>query len=518
LVLRGYLDQLAVDPGSQLSIRLSSSDPSPSLRALKFRHSDPNPKGPGILEEHRDLLITRICSVRNEEVITGSVGLIPECFTEVTREFTFVTWVLPTRLNGLAVLASWQTDLGIAQIVITDGHLAVVTGEQIAAIAPHTLRERQWCFVAVSISEPDAVTLAWGVWGRTGGPYTLTRRPDQAAPIPLIGSPLLLGGALNGDGRPVGLFDGKISTPSLLHCQPDPIALMDLMNWGVEDAIGDTSILARWAFGSPGDLDRIVDLSGHNRNGTLLNAPSLGVSGPPLISCDSPHSLPQASPYQAVHFHRDDLDDCGWPETHVLKIPPDADSGFYVVRVAASDGEVDLPFVIRPSKPAQVLLLAPTFTWQAYANLGRDPDLYPGLSHYALHSDGSPVYISTRLKPMPGIGPAARIEVDGVDSFLAADPATPAGSVTHLLMADLYVNYWHGGGVRGHKRWGPACSRRSGARRLPYSRALGAPGVLDRRDARCARAIHRPRRQCHVPRRERPVLGDLSASFTPSPA
>ena len=95
-----------------------------------------------------------------------------------------------------------------------------------------------------------------------------------------------------------------------------------------------------------------------------------------------------------------------------------------------------------PSKPAEVLLLAPTFTWQAYANLGRDPEIYPGLSHYALHGDGSAVYISTRLKPMPGIGPAARVEVDAVDSFLAADPDDPGGLGTHLLMADLYANYW----------------------------------------------------------------------------
>ena len=66
---------------------------------------------------------------------------------------------------------------------------------------------------------------------------------------------------------------------------------------------------------------------------------------------------------------------------------------------------------------------------------------FPGLSHYAFHRDGSPVYVSTRLKPAPALEPGARVEVDGVDSFLGEEQG-PTASATHLLMADLYVNYW----------------------------------------------------------------------------
>lgn len=169
------------------------------------------------------------------------------------------------------------------------------------------------------------------------------------------------------------------------------------------------------------------------------------MTGPPPIRGAAPDPGPSSlpgPPYHTVHFHRHDLDDCRWPETHLLKIPPDARSGFYTIRAASTGDQVDLPFIVLPRRSAKVLLLAPTFTWQAYANLGRDPALYPGLSHYALHSDGSPVFITTRRKPMPGIGPSARVEVDAVDAFLATDSGAPADAATHLLMADLYANYW----------------------------------------------------------------------------
>ncbi len=89
-----------------------------------------------------------------------------------------------------------------------------------------------------------------------------------------------------------------------------------------------------------------------------------------------------------------------------------------------------------------MLLLVPTYTWQAYANLGRDPLHYPGLSHYALHRDGSPVYITTRLKPAPATDPRARVEVDGVDSFISSDETASTADASHLLMADLYANWW----------------------------------------------------------------------------
>ncbi len=443
-MLRGYLDQLSVAPGAALPARLSGDDQVPAVQVLRFRHSDPNPAGPGVLAEPQDWQVTQLREVRPGRESPGSAGLVPGCFPDQVATVTFCAWIEPTRLDGEPVIAAWQAGSQVTRLLLLDGRLALVA-DQPLIVAPHVLHERQWYFVAASLSERGQVTIAWGQLGRTGGPYTLTGNAP-AVPVPSAGSPFVLGGTLDGDGRPQGWFDGTISAATLLSSEPDPIALMDIMNWGVGAAAAQADVTAQWAFGPAADLDKIVDLSGHGRDGSLLNAPSLGVTGPPPVGSDVTAVPPAGPPYLAVHFHRDDLADCQWPQTHELVIPADADSGCYVVRAIGRDGTVDLPFVVGPSGRPPVLLLAPTFTWQAYANLGRDPRLYPGRSHYAQHDDGSPVYISTRRKPMPGIGPAARVEVDAVDSFLASDQADEAAAnglfAAHLLMADLYVSYW----------------------------------------------------------------------------
>jgi N,N-dimethylformamidase beta subunit-like protein len=446
-VLRGYLDQLTAAPGTALPVRLSGDHRAPAVQVLRLRHSDPNPAGPGVLAEPQEWPVSQLSDVRSEQVRTGSAGLIPGCFAKPAGPVTFCAWVWPTRLEAAPVIAAWQAGDRAARLLLRDGRLALVADDEALVVAPHALHERQWYFVAVSLNEPAArVTIAWGQHGRTGGPYTVTSSLPPAVPVPSAGSAFVLGGTL-ADGQPAGWFDGKIAAPALLSSEPDPIALMDIMNWGVVAAVAERDILARWAFGPPGDLDAIIDLTGHGHSGTLVNAPGLGVTGPPPVGSDLTATRALRPPYQSVHFHRDDLADCRWPQTHELVVPAQADSGFYVLRATDEQGIADLPFVVRPSGRPPVLLLAPTFTWQAYANLGRDPGLYPGRSHYALHDDGSPVYVSTRLKPMPGLRPAARVEVDAVDSFIAADPADTAAAgeglaSAHLLMADLYASYW----------------------------------------------------------------------------
>jgi N,N-dimethylformamidase len=383
--------------------------------------------------------VTALGPVAEQTTASGSFAVIPHALDSCRDGFAFLAWVQPTHLEGTTVIASWMSAGGPSVLAIERRQLFLASpGAGKFLESPHASHERQWCFVAVLVGEKAGI--AWGVLGRTGGPYQIAC-PGEERALPTASSPLLLGGSFDADGEPRGAFDGKIASPVLLDRAPDAVCLMDLMNFGAEGVLGDEGVLARWAFASGDDLERVVDLSGHERHGSLSNAPGLGVLGPPDVAGRSGEMAPAGPPFEAVHFHSDDLDDCRWPDTHVLEVPPEARSGLYALRVSGARDELQLPFVVRPSRPAPVLLLAPTYTWQAYANLGRDPAAYPGLSHYALHRDGSPVYVTTRLKPAPTLSPQARVEVDGVDSFLG-DDSGPTASATHLLMADLYVNYF----------------------------------------------------------------------------
>jgi N,N-dimethylformamidase len=345
-------------------------------------------------------------------------------------------------MTGTNVIASWRADQSAAELVFSGHCLGFRLGGQLLAEAPHDFRERLWVFVGVTVRPADsAVSLLWGQHGRNGGPYQVTR-PVGRVPAIDAGSALLLGGRRDDDGTLAGALDGKLARPMLIAGECDEIALMDLMNWGPRALPEGTSVVGNWLFGSAEDLDRIIDASGRERHGYLVNGPALGITGPGPAGHAEAAPPPAGPPYDSAHFHTDDLDDCRWPRTHSVRVPADAPSGFYLVRASDGGGRAELPFIVTPARPLRVLLVAPTYTWQAYANLGRDPGIWPGRSHYALHGDGSPVYITTRLKPMPTIEPGARVEVDGVDAFAGDAGGGPAGTATHLLMADLYANYW----------------------------------------------------------------------------
>jgi N,N-dimethylformamidase len=132
--------------------------------------------------------------------------------------------------------------------------------------------------------------------------------------------------------------------------------------------------------------------------------------------------------YAAIHFHRDDLTDCGWVSQAQIDLPPDLPSGVYAVRLTASDETEDLvPVFVRPAPDAVVaplLLVLPTNSYLAYANdhvgvdsprtqiwsqmvptldefeLFRNAHREIGLSLYEVHGDASPVFYSSWRRPI----------------------------------------------------------------------------------------------------------------------
>jgi N,N-dimethylformamidase len=441
-MLRGYLETLSTSPGSSVQARLSAHDQPSAARIVRLAHGDPNPAGPGFVSEVCPWTVTALRPVADEATAPGSFAMVPRVLERCRNGFALLAWVMPTLLDGERVIGSWMTAAGPAKLAVDGGRLSLASANGGTLLeSPHEMRERQWYFVAVGVGVGQHTSIAWGVLGRTGGPYQLVGLGDDGA-MPMASSPLLLGATFDHDGEPRGSFDGKIARPLLLGAAPDAVGLMDLMNFGAERVLGDRGVIARWGFGAAGDPDVVVDLSGNGHHGSLANAPSLGVTGPPDAGGAGGDEAPAGPPFEAVHLHTDDLDDCRWPGSHLVEVPSEARSGLYALQVTGDGDEVHLPFVVHPRHQAPVLMMAPTYTWQAYANLGRDPRAYPGLSHYALHRDGSPVYITTRLKPAPATGPGARVEVDGVDSFIGDDEAGSTADASHLLMADLYVNWW----------------------------------------------------------------------------
>jgi N,N-dimethylformamidase len=127
--------------------------------------------------------------------------------------------------------------------------------------------------------------------------------------------------------------------------------------------------------------------------------------------------------YGAIYFHSDEMIDSGWEYNLSFELPKDLKSGVYAVRLEAG-GRADLyPLFVRArSEGADVLFIAPTNTYLAYANdhfaasdmsaiMGHERvisndeafiNAHPefGASCYDRHKDGSPVRYSSRRRPL----------------------------------------------------------------------------------------------------------------------
>jgi N,N-dimethylformamidase len=250
-------------------------------------------------------------------------------------------------------------------------------------------------------------------------------------------------------GTPVtGHYNGKMERPALYDAalaeQPIPVA---------PDGVSAPHLVSVWDFSRETSSTRVVDVGPNGLHGELVNLPARAMmssawTGEEMCWRHAP------AHYGAIHFHDDDLYDCGWATDFTYTVPDGLRSGVYAVRLRAGDVEDMIPFFVRPrrgQRTADVCVLMPTFTYIVYANIARDVtnDEYRarvlawgarpwttdehqdyGLSTYNFHHDGSGIAYSSRLRPILNLR----------SSFLAY--VDPRGSGVRHLPADLYLLDW----------------------------------------------------------------------------
>ena len=183
----------------------------------------------------------------------------------------------------------------------------------------------------------------------------------------------------------------------------------------------------------------IIDTTSNHLNGFIVNLPVRGMTGYNWTADEMVfHHKPDE--YGAIHFHDDDIDDARWEVDFTFEVPDIIKSGIYAARLRINgedtpETEDFIPFVIKPPKgktTSKVLFVLPSNSYIAYSNdnlatnsvvaellAGKVPvmsaaDLYLnehreyGLSTYSLHSDGSGVCYSSRLRPILNMRPKYR--------------------------------------------------------------------------------------------------------------
>ncbi|GAA2433037.1 N,N-dimethylformamidase [Actinomadura vinacea] len=417
----GYADRLSVRAGEAVTFHVSSEHAACRPEIVRLRRPGSAGHGSPLTEVRVPARLPASMPGRVQVTTSGS-------YVEASLETGLSTaglavWFLPTLPGPDARPLLAVGDLVLA---VSTAGLVLRHREQALATLDVPVVKRAWAFAAATVDGSGTVRLSLH---RPGRPQASV---SAQAPAVRIGpGRLLIGsdGASSGGG--VGrTFNGKVarpvvsatdwpeSTTTALAGGADPLGLL---------GAASTSVLDLAAH--PGGT-RVPDLGGLTAGAEVRHLPGRGVPGPFWTGAETDFRRAPTE-FDALHLHDDDLADAGWDADLTWTVPADLPSGVYALKVSAGDDADRIPFIVTPAvHRAPVLVVLPTWTYLAYANWrtyaehraerltlygesrpidGRDRWLaeHPefGRSLYDVHTDGSGVFFSTRLRPIVNIRP-----------------------------------------------------------------------------------------------------------------
>jgi len=422
LPITGYLDNVSGRAGDSFDVKVSAQGLDDyKADIVRIICADPNPAGPGLRYEAQKFDLAGCYPPRSQPIDLGSYGEVPanSCF------------VAPKMLIGLliqpGILRSSPSVLAASQNPIGDGWVLELNKQEIkfsykstnGSVESISLRTSIKCSSWYHIWAGYDVLegrLLLGCQSKFDGALSIQERNVELNRVGDCSK--LTFAAKKTDNQSADHFNGRIEDPVLYaklpvrECPPT-----------LPDEAGDGEIVAWWDFSIGIETQTLVDRGSRGLGGRLVNIPYRGMRG---INWTGRFMHWRDSPreYAAIHFHEDDLHDCGWDTDFSFKIPYSAKSGVYGLRLRQGSSEDILPFYILPAndkKKNKICYLASTFTYQAYANHARgncdqqmrsrmrdwganphNPDDYPvyGKSTYNFHPDGTGTSISSRLRPV----------------------------------------------------------------------------------------------------------------------
>ncbi len=432
LPLLGYVDRLSARPGQTLEFKVSSVSKTPfNARLVRSISADPNPEGPGILEEDASQFFApqSFASVQRP-FAAGSYAIARDLVTASPRSSIVLSAVVyPTLLTGEA-----QTILGFGRYTLQidgTGAACLNLDGKITAI-DRPLKLREWYRIEAEITEGGA-TLEQQALTRRAGPPVRAKGEGvnslAASAIPIVAARFV-------DDQTAEHFNGKIEAPCIEI---------------------DGKALAAWDFSTDIPTTYVRALAGPDL--WLVNFPARAVTGSAWDGSEM-NWTHKPEHYAAIHFHEDDIYDFEWDTDFTFTVPEDMPSGVYVMRLECDGHEDAIPFfvcapLLKPS--AKLCVLISTFTYAVYGNHARpdyDPSwqgrmadwkAYPhnpaehsqyGLSTYNYHSDGSGICHASHLRPLFNLKP-------GYLTF----GATSCSGLRHFP-ADMHLISWlHAEGI-----------------------------------------------------------------------
>ena len=459
----GYADKLSLAPGETIAFKASCED-IPQYRAdiVRLICADLHPQGRGWIEEEIASPVSGTWPGREQAIPAGSWGRVPSAPGLCRDSLTVALHLWPTTpMKGEQALLARMDPAGTrGWMLMIDkaGALAlrIATPKGTTTVSTGVaLQERVWSFVGASFDGASGRVRVWQRPLKTWPGHDATGDGEGRAEGALDASGLTLGIAARA-GREEGErrfcldpCNGKLEAPRLYGramAAGEAIALQ-------ASPLSERSLVAAWDFARDTIGETIRDIGPSAFHGRLVNVPTRAMTGHNWTGevLDWKGAPDQ---YGAIHFHDDDIADCGWETDFSFTVPEGLKSGIYAARLVAGEQSDHIPFVVRAPRgtaTADALFLMPSASYLAYANehaavesagamdafsghlsglsaqdllLGERPDL--GYSLYCHHGDGSGVAVSSRLRPVLNMRP-------GVTNAWVG----PAGTFPWQFNADL---------------------------------------------------------------------------------
>ncbi len=451
--LTAYSDRIYARPGETIRFMVNCNGPkSYQADIVRLICGDTNPNGPGYKEKGVRTPISGRYRGRRQAIHAGSFGIVPSSpLLDTLESFAVQAMIWPTtpRKGVQGLIGRWdeRAKRGFALIIDERGAVALRLGRGGRAETVSTgrrLQARRWYFVGASF---DAATHALRVFQEARDPLPgladsgERRARAKAGLAPARGTPLIFAALYRGTdakGRVLAgqHYNGKLDGPRLASRALGPSERAALKD-GIPPALS-RDVVGAWDFSRDIGGTRLADLSSSGLNGEAVNLPARAMTGGNWTGevMDWKGAPEQ---WGAIHFHDDDLYDAGWAVDFALSVPDNLGSGLYAARLRAGGSEEYVPFAIgpRPGAEKKIAFLLPTASYMAYANnhLATEGDsmevengclnlIYPqaaflqehpeyGYSPYDLHSDGSGVCYSSRLRPVLNMRPKFESVIGG---------------------------------------------------------------------------------------------------------
>ena len=459
----GYSSPLSVRPGERVDFMVSTEQAEYRADIVRLIHGDENPIGPGFVEEVLSTEASGTYPGKVQQIPVGSAAIVADHMLLRPSSVGLAAHVLPTTPSKgrQGILTKWSDvdRIGYGLYLDDEGRVEFVVrvADAVATVTTHSpLTSHRWYGVAggfdVETGRATVVGIARQVGGVEAGRIEVAES-EAAGPIVHSSGPFVMAAEWEGSGDgPATLrshLNGKISAPLVWSAAVTTDDLVRVL----DGAAPASSLVASWDLADGMGSSRVVDASPNRLSGRTLNMPTRAVTGH-LWRGGSNHPARAPAEYNAIHFHDDDLDDASWDVGVSWDVAPEAPSGIYALRLRTPDGgsrtEDHVPFFVLPAldRPASpVAFLAPTNCYFAYANERLEDSLDPGiepaytddqdrydyivtnhlLSIYDLHSDGTGVCYSSRLRPNLTMRPRHRMRLN---------------NIPHLLSGDLHITNW----------------------------------------------------------------------------